>query len=66
MTGRRTDSSLRVLNSRVLVSAAALLVAGCVLGVFGFALWPLVGLRPLWYTAPAAAGRHSGGVITRS
>jgi hypothetical protein len=35
-----------------LVTAAALIVAGCVLGVVAFALWPLVGLRPLWCKAP--------------
>ena len=56
MAGRRTDASLQVLNPRALATAAALLVAGCVLGVFAFALWPLVGLRPLWCTAPLLRG----------
>jgi hypothetical protein len=65
MTDRRTDASQQVLNPRALATAAALLVAGCVLGVIAFALWPLVGLRPLWCTAPLlrsgwVAGRERG------
>jgi len=38
MIDRRTDPSLQDLNRGMLVMAAALVVAGCVLGASGFAL----------------------------
>ena len=38
MVDRRTDPSLQDLNRGMLVMAAALVVAGCVLGASGFAL----------------------------
>lgn len=45
MASRPTDPSLQYLSRGVLVKAATVVVASCVLGVFAFALWPLVGLR---------------------
>jgi hypothetical protein len=62
MANRPTDPSLQYLNRGVLVTAVALVVASCVLGVFAFALWPLVGLRPLRsWTAPPLAGDVASG-----
>jgi hypothetical protein len=51
MVERRTDPSLQDLNRGMLVMAAALVVAGCVLGVAGFALGAAaaVGAGRRWY-----------------
>ena len=52
MVDRRTDPSLQDLNRGMLVMAAALVVAGCVLGASGFAL----GAAARW--APVDAGTN--------
>ena len=51
MVDRRTDPSLQDLNRGMLVMAAALVVAGCVLGASGFALGAAaaVGAGRRWY-----------------
>jgi hypothetical protein len=51
MIDRRTDPSLQDLNRGMLVMAAALVVAGCVLGASGFALGAaaVVGAGRRWY-----------------
>jgi len=65
MANRPTGPSLQYLNRGVFVTAAALIAASCVLGVVGFALWPLVGLRPLRsWTAPPLVGSAASRVAT--
>ena len=51
MVERRTDPSLQDLNRGMLVMAAALVVAGCVLGAAGFALGAAaaMGAGRRWY-----------------
>ena len=51
MVDRRTDPSLQDLNRGMLVTAAALVVAGCVLGASGFTLGAaaVVGAGRRWY-----------------
>jgi hypothetical protein len=51
MVDRQTDPSLQDLNRGMLVVAAALVVAGCVLGASGFALGAAaaVGAGRRWY-----------------
>jgi hypothetical protein len=51
MVDRRTDPSLQDLNRGLLVMAAALVLAGCVVGASGFALGAAaaVGAGRRWY-----------------